>query len=81
METTNHMSSTLHWKQVKYKRTIILSKHNNTATFWLAPRFKRNEAYEATVGFQKSFDSHPFIVEEVHIIEEDETSYYKTTDP
>ena len=35
--TTNHMLSMLQWKQGKYKRTIMLSKHNNITTFWLAP--------------------------------------------
>ena len=59
----------------------MLSKQNNIATFWLAPGFRKFEAYEATAGFQKISDSHPFIPEEMHIIEDDETSYYKTTNP
>ena len=81
METTNHLSSTLQWCQGKYKRTITLSKHNNVATFWLAPGYRQFEAYEATAGFHKATDSKPFIAEEVHIIQDDDTSYRKTTNP
>ena len=58
METTNHMSSTLQWKQGKYKRTIMLRKYNNVATFWLAPGYRQFEAYDATAGFQEATDSH-----------------------
>ena len=73
MEITNHQSRTLHWKQGKFKRTVMLSKHNNVATFWLAPGFRKFEAYEATVGSNEATDSHPFIADQVHIREEDET--------
>ena len=59
----------------------MISKHNNVATFWLAPGFREFEAYEATAGFHKASDSHPFIAEQVHIIENDETSYSKPANP
>ena len=59
METTNHQSSTLHLKQGKFKGTVMLSKHNNVATFWLAPGFGEFEAYEATADFNKASNSHP----------------------
>ena len=57
----------------------MLSKHNNIATFWLAPRLRTFEAYPFSAGFQKASDSHPFIAEEVLIKEDDETSYCKST--
>ena len=57
----------------------MLSKHNNVATFWLAPRFSQFEAYEATAGFHEASDSHSFIAEEVHIIGDDNAFYCKTT--
>ena len=59
----------------------MLSKHNNVATFWLAPEFRKFEAYEATACFHKSSDSHLFIADQVHIIEEGETSYCKPANP
>ena len=55
----------------------MLSKHNNVATIWVAPVFREFEAYEVAVCFHKASDSHPFIVDQVHIIKEDETSYCK----
>ena len=81
METTSHLQSTLHWKQGKYKRTIILIKHNNVAAFQLAPGFRKFEVYKATAGFQKASNSHPLIVEEVYRIEDDDNSYRKPTHP
>ena len=79
METTNHLSITLYWKQRKYKNTAMLNKHKNVVAFWLAPGLRQFEIYEATVGFNKLSDSHRFISEKVHIIEDDETSYCKST--
>ena len=81
METTNHQSSTLNWNQGKFKRIVMISKHNNVSIFWFAPGFREFEAYEATAGFHEVTDSHPFIADQVHIIEEDETSYCKSANP
>ena len=81
MEIINHQLSKLRWKQGKIKRTVILSKNNNVATFWLAPGFREFEAYEATADFNESSNSQPFIADQVHIIEESETSYCKSSNP
>ena len=81
METTKHQSSTLHWKQGKFKRTVMLSKHNNVTTFWITHGFREFEAYDATAGFHEVTNSHPFIADQVNIIEEDEISYCKPTNP
>ena len=59
----------------------MISKHKNVATFWLAPGFRKFEAYEATTVFQKASDIHPFIAEDMHIIEENDFFYYKPTNP
>ena len=63
MEITNHHSCTLHGKQGNFKRTLILSKHNNVAIFWLAPEFKEFEAYDATAGFNEAADSQTVIAD------------------
>ena len=41
----------------------MLSKHNNVATFWLAPGLREFEAYEATACFNAANDSHSFIAD------------------
>ena len=59
----------------------MLSKHNNMTAFWFALGFREVEAYEATSGFNEASYRHHFIVEHVHIIEDDETSYCKLSNP
>ena len=59
----------------------MLSKHNNVVIFWLAPDFRQVEVYEATASFQKATDSQTFIAEEMHIIEDNKTSYCKPKNP
>ena len=81
MEITIHQLSTLYWKKGKFERTVMLIKHNNVAIFWLALGFREFEAYEDTTGFHEASNSHPFIAYQVHIIEEEETSYYKPANP
>ena len=81
MEITNHVSSTLKWKQGQYKRTAMLSKNSNIAIFWLPLGFREFEAYEATAGFTEANDSQPIIADQVHMIEDDEIPYCKPTNP
>ena len=78
MKATNHQSSTLHWKQGKFRGTVMISKHNNVAILWLAPGFREFDTYETATSFHEATDSHPFITNQMHIIEEDKTSYCKT---
>ena len=51
------------------------------AALWLTPGFRKLEVYEANVGFNEATDSHPFIADQVHLIEEDDTSYCKPASP
>ena len=59
----------------------MLSKHNNFATFWLDPGFREFEVYDTNSSFHEATDSHPFIADQVQIIEEDEISYCNHDNP
>ena len=81
METTRHIACIVQWRQGKYNRIVTLSKHNNVATFCIAPGFGEFRAYEVTSGFIEATGSHPIIAEQVHIIEDDENPYCKPKNP
>ena len=81
LEITNHVSSTLKWKQGKFTKTVMLNANSNIATFRLAPGFREFEVYEAVAVFTAATDSNPLIAEQVHIIDDDEIRYCKTTNP
>ena len=57
----------------------MLSAISNVSTFWLAPRFREFEAYEAVADFTAETDSNSLISDQVHIIEDDEILCCKPT--
>ena len=69
-EITDHQTTVLYWKQMKFQKTVPLSSTNNVATFYMAPRFREFEAYKVKAGFKD--DNKLILTEPVNIIEDDE---------
>ena len=73
LETTDHKSSTLQWKQRKFKKTVQIHPSDNVATFHLAPGYLSYERFcsNADVTITDE-DKNPMVVVTTNIIEPDD---------
>ena len=79
-ETTDHSTIQLFWKQRRFTKTIPLGRHDNVATFQLAPGYKSFDAFCCEAAMEPSTDDDPVANATLISDDEDATAQLESTE-